>query len=246
MKRALLVAALTMAACDSLPAQPGGPQVKVSPTQPTLPIDHPPLSGTGGGSGGTGGSTGGSSGTGGGTATAPLAMGTRRLTVAQLSASLPVVLGGTTWLNGTANGFTSRAATLGVPDYVGITEENLEPSPLYAKFMADAARDACTRVVAADTGKAKSDRVLTRFAEPTDSVATQAAAVNANLRYLKLRFHGAKVAAGDDAPIASYRTLFDSAVKASAGAGAVDANDVKEGWRAVCVALLTAPEYHLY
>jgi hypothetical protein len=55
-----------------------------------------------------------------------------------------------------------------------------------------------------------------------------------------------KVADTDDFGIASYRKLFDDTVKAAAGSSTPTAANVTEGWRAVCVALLTAPEYHFY
>jgi len=77
-------------------------------------------------------------------------------------------------------------------------------------------------------------------------VATNRAGVDQNLSFLKLRFHGIKVAAGDDAPLAPLRKLFDDAVKGAAGTATPNATHVKEGWRTVCVALLMAPEYHLY
>jgi hypothetical protein len=202
---------------------------------------------TGGGSA-TGGGTGGGSaggGTGGGAGTAPSA-GTQRLTVRQLAQTLPVVLGGNTWMVGSTNGFTSRSATLGEADYINVVDENLEASTLYMKFMADMARDGCTRTANADAALAQNTRVLMRFVGTTDTLASNRAGVDANLRYLKLRFHGVKVAPTDTASIAGLRTVFDSAVRGVAGTNTPTANHVKEGWRAVCVALLTAPEYHLY
>jgi hypothetical protein len=147
---------------------------------------------------------------------------------------------------GTQNGFTARSATLGEPDYLSVVDENLEPSPLYLKFMGDAARDACTRTANADASLAQAQRTLTRFVGLSDTTASHRAAVDENLRYLKLRFHGVKVAADDDAPIAGLRALFDAAVKGAAGTATPTQAHVKEGWRVVCVALLTAPEYHLY
>jgi hypothetical protein len=200
---------------------------------------------TGGGlGGGTGGGvTGG--GTGGGAA-AQLSAGVQRLTVRQLAQSLPVVLGGNTWMVGGTNGFTSRSATLGEADYINVVDENLEASTLYQKFMGDMARDGCTRTANADGALAQSTRVLMRFVSTTDTVTSNRTGVDANLRYLKLRFHGVKVAATDTASLDGLRTVFDAAVRGAAGTGTPTAAHVKEGWRAVCVSLLTAPEYHLY
>jgi hypothetical protein len=231
------------------------PTLTKGPEQMVLPFDHPPIMGSGGGQSGSGG---GNAQTGGGNVqsdagvspdagvVSTTTMGTRRLTVAQLKSSMAVVLGGATWHIGTNVGFDSRAAALGQPDYASVTDENLEASPLYVKFMADAARAACTEVATLDATAAQNVRVLTRFVALTDTVATKPADVNANLRYLKLRFHGIKVATTDDVSIAPYRTLFSAAVAGAAGTSTVTSTHVREGWKSVCVALFTAPEYHLY
>lgn len=251
MKRArvvLFAAAVSMAACSepSSPPAPEGPSVTVGNPGDVLPIDHPPVVATGGGAGGGGGDTGGGAG-GGGMGDGVVSAWSQRLTVRQLANSMPVALGGNTWQVGSANGFDTRKATLGEPDYIAVVDENLEPSALYLKFMGDAARDGCTRTANADASLAQSQRTLTRFVGLGDTVASNASGVDENLRYLKLRFHGVKVQPGDDAPIAGLRALFDAAVKGAQGSAASPTQaHVKEGWRAVCVALLTAPEYHLY
>lgn len=244
-----LLGALLLAACVGDPVPPGGTGPSVSTTDTNvLPFDHPPIGGVGGGWG-TGGGSGGS---GGGTAAGPASGGTQRLSVAQLRQSLPVLLGkdgagvDVTWRIGAAVGFDSRSATLGEADYLNRVDDDLEPSPLYLKFMFDMARDGCNRVITADAARGPSAKVLTRFVSATDTVASNPANVDRNLRALRLQFHGVKVADADDAGIAAYRKLFDDAVKAAAGAATPNAGHVTEGWRAVCVGLLTAPEYHLY
>ncbi|MDP1823938.1 MAG: hypothetical protein Q8L48_11875 [Archangium sp.] len=244
---------LAFAACTESPqpAGPVGPSLDVHDDGPVLPLDHPPIDGIGGGSGGgqvsTGGGSGGGAGGGGGAVvTGPRSAEAQRLTVRQLAQSLPVVLGGNTWMVGSAQGFNARSATLGEPDYLGTVDENLEASSLYQKFMADAARDGCTRAANADAALAANARVLMRFVALTDTVTSNATAVNENLRYLKLRFHGVKVSPADTASLGGLRTVFADAVRGAAGTGTPTQAHVKEGWRAVCVALLTAPEYHLY
>lgn len=254
MRTLVFVSVLALAACteEAPPEVPTtGPSLDVTDEGSVLPMDHPPVGGLGGGAGSTGGgsgSTGGGSATGGGTGvTFPESAGTQRLSIRQLAQSMPVVLGGNTWMtNSTTQGFTARSATLGEPDYINEVEENLEPSALFMKFMGDAARDGCTRTANADAALAASSRVLMRFVSLTDTVTTNRAGVDENLRYLKLRFHGVKVQPADTTSIAGLRTVFDSAVRGAAGTNTPTAAHVKEGWRAVCVALLTAPEYHLY
>lgn len=257
MRAAIFCSVLVLAACaeEAPPVeQPAGPALDVEDKGPVLPIDHPPIDGFGGGAatgGGAGGGTSSDAGSGGGGGGAvvitPESAGTQRLWIRQLALSMPVVLGGNTWMtNSTTQGFTARAATLGEPDYINVVDENLEPSALHLKFMGDAARDGCTRTANADAALASNSRVLMRFVGLTDTVTSNSAGVDANLRYLKLRFHGVKVATNDGAPIAGLRTVFDAAVRGAAGTATPTAAHVKEGWRSVCVALLTAPEYHLY
>jgi hypothetical protein len=200
--------------------------VEVGAPAPVLPLDHPPvvdpLAGT-------------------------ASAGTRRLSVAQLRESLPVVLRGHTWKVGNANGFDARSGTLGVPDYVSSVEENLEATPLYLKFMGDMARDACNRAVTADAAQADpAQRAVLRFVEPQETLSSSPGKVNDNLRYLRLAFLGLRADSPDDPAVVQLRGLFDQSVKAAASGGTPTRAHVLEGWRTVCVALLTSPEFHLY
>lgn len=178
----------------------------------------------------------------------------RRLSLAQLRASLPVLFGdeadGTpiTWRLPTGQqGLNAMAGSLGEPDYIEVTEENLEPSPMYVKFMDDLARDVCARAVAADrTRPAGSTRVLVREADFGDTVAGDAAAIDANLRYLLLRLHAVHVAEGDAEPIAGWRAVFTEAVAEASEDGQAAADATAAGWLAVCTGLVVAPDFHLY
>lgn len=178
----------------------------------------------------------------------------RRLSLAQLRAVFPIAFGneadGTTpitWHVGAAEGFTKYASSLGEPDYIEVTEENLDASPMYAKFMDDAARDVCTRALAADASKTDaSKRVVMRFASDADTVQSNASAIDKNLRYLSLRLFGQKVADDDSETLAGLRTVFDTTAKESAGSSEPGAVDVEAGWKAVCVAMVVAPEFHVY
>src|SRR5262245_59127810 len=136
---------------------------------------------------------------------------------------------------------------MGEADYIIITEEILEPSPLYVKFADDAARSVCDQALASDATKAApADRTILRRVEKTDTVATNPAGIDDNLRYLKLRMHGVKIADDDTATVEPLRALFTTTVDAFAAGVEPTEDHVKEGWRVVCVALLTAPEFHLY
>lgn len=228
-------AAVWLAGCSSSPdgsSAAGKPTLGATDKGPASPIDHPPV----------------------GPGEAPIYSATpQRLAIAQLRKSFPAAFGqdengdDITWRIGSAKGLDKMGDSLGEADYIDTTEDSLEPSPLYLKFMDDAARDVCNRVLVADAAKAtQADRVLTREVTETDTMATAPASVDANLRYLVLRLYGIKLAADDAVSLADLETLFTAAVTASAGESEPAAKDVTEGWRAVCVAMLTAPEFHVY
>jgi hypothetical protein len=215
----LVGTALMVAACSSSKTTTTQPP----PTTTTPPDDHPAL-------------------------TPVVSKRTGRLNLLQLRRSFPIVLGNDaagraiTWNSGTASspkvGFDAYASTLGEADFVNRTEDDLDASPVYVKFMDDAARSACSQAIAAD--KAQSDpaqRTLMRFVSESDTPQTNSEGFRKNLTYLKLRFHGIKVTEG--APLEALEKLFVDASAKSKTPGV-------DGWRAVCVALLTAPEFHLY
>jgi hypothetical protein len=173
----------------------------------------------------------------------PQSRDARRVSIEMLRRSFPVVFGNDpagqpiTWTLGARTGFDAYSRALGEADYADVVDENRDPSPLYLKFIDDAARDGCNKVLTADLARTDpTQRALVRYAQLTD---TAGDALNKNLRYLRLRFHGVHVADADDAPIAGLRQLFTDSLAANGGS-------VKEAWRAVCVALVTAPEFSLY
>ncbi|MFL5457110.1 MAG: hypothetical protein ACJ78X_11965 [Myxococcales bacterium] len=174
---------------------------------------------------------------------APSSRATRRVSIEMLRRSFPVVFGSDldgepiTWTVGDQVGFDAFSRALGEPDYFDVVEANLDPSPLYLKFLDDAARDGCGKALAADAARPDPRRrALLRHANLSDIAG---AAIDRNLRYLRLRFHGIHVGSRDDGPIAGLRQLFANAVVANGGS-------TIEGWRAVCIALVTAPEFSLY
>lgn len=204
--------------------QPGSSGVETTPGGDVLPVDHPVLD-------------------------PPIvSAAARRISIEHLRRSLPVVLGNDkngepiTWKVGSQKGLDVNGDTLGEADYLNTTEDNMEPAPLYLKFMDDVARDVCTKALDADAERTDAaSRVILRHVEPTDSVQSKPAAIDQNLRYLKLRFHG-----DVKAEIAPLRTLFDQAVTQAAAGDTPTASHVKTGWHVVCVALVTAPEFHIY
>lgn len=230
MRTAALSAALLLAACGGDdPASSKG--LDKGPGSPVDPIDHPPVDVP---------------------AAAPVSASTKRLSVEQLRRTLPALLGNDasgqpiTWQDGKEPGLDANAAALGEADYIFITADDTSPGPLYVKFMDDAARSVCDQALEADQARSDAaERVLLRHVGFGDTLAGKPEAIDDNLRYLRLRFHGVWTP-GDDAAIAPLRTLFGDSVSALAGGGTPTQAQVIAGWRAVCVSLLTAPELHLY
>ena len=75
----------------------------------------------------------------------------RRMSLKQLAQSIPIVTKGIRWTEDFGQGevdlLNLLAPTFGAADYLTITEENLEPNLLMAKFMNDASKRLCQRLV---------------------------------------------------------------------------------------------------
>lgn len=216
-----------MCACGTETQKTNSTEVAtVTPAGTALPLDHPVV-------------------------TEPVSrIRSRRLSVAQWRASFPHLLGNDVndvpivWRT---LADTTVSSALGEPDFLATTEEALEPNVVYAKYNDDAARDGCTRAMAADkerlaAGKPVQEMRILRFVTPATS--SDDAAVRANLVYLKKHFHGIEAGPGDATRIEPLRTLFNATV-ASSTAATPEAK-AEAGWKMVCVALMTSPEFNAY
>jgi len=169
-----------------------------------------------------------------------------RMTVETLRRSIPVITNGINWEEDFGDGnqtdvLEALSATLGAPDYLLVTEENLEPSLIIAKFMQDASNRICPRWVERDRGEAAASRSLVAHAGAWDSRAE--ADVKVALRALRLRFFGHRLPAdgSQDAVLTDLLDLFNTASATSA-----PGREAQDGWLAVCIALMTDPEMVLY
>lgn len=169
-----------------------------------------------------------------------------RMQIEQIRRSIEVVTGGLTWTedfgNGPARMLDVLGPTMGEPDYLLVTEENLEPSLIVAKFMQDASHRVCTRWVAAEAEKPAAERTLVRHGGAFDS--RDAADVTPALRALQLRFFARFVpddGSQDATAIGPLKELFDTAANTS-----VPGREARDGWLAVCIALMTDPEFVVY
>lgn len=172
----------------------------------------------------------------------------RRMNVDQLSDAMRRVSGGIGWTNDRGDDlFESLAATLGRPDYVQRTVEELEPTVLFQKFLDDAARDVCTRMLAADLAALQAeaeadpdnppaDRILLRHVDADDTIADAPDAVDRNLRHLLAWFHGREVRDAND--LAHLKTLVEQAAALT--------DDPTQSWLGVCGVLFTHPDFYTY
>jgi hypothetical protein len=120
------------------------------------------------------------------------------------------------------------ARSLGDPDWLSVTEPNLEPSPLFMKFMVDLGAILCSQLLRGDRQRPPEARVLLRH--PRD--------VDANLRQLILRFWAVDARSPDHPDVARLRAVYETARRGATGD--------QGGWLAVCIALSTSPEFLLY
>lgn len=188
----------------------------------------------------------------------------RRLSVEQLRESLHVATGhiwvarrrisdpdapGGTTIDPQADMLEALAATLGRADYVTTTSNTLDPSVTFAKLASDAARSACRAGVEDDLRRAPGERRLIVHVQPTDTLTSNAMGVRRNLAYLALRFWGRQLDPSDS-ELDPLVTLFE---RASTAPAARDRNGTMrpagtpaDGWRAVCIAMATDPQFLTY
>lgn len=179
----------------------------------------------------------------------------RRMNVDQLSDAVRRVSGGIGWTDNRGQDiFENLSATLGKPDYIQRTTEELEPTVLFQKFLDDAARDVCSRMLSADlaswereraiaSGEAEADpadpvpeRILLRHVGPEDTIADAPDAVDANLRHLVAWFHNREVT--DEGSLSHLKWLVESA--------AFVTGEPTQSWLGVCGVLFTHPDFYTY
>ena len=174
----------------------------------------------------------------------------RRLNVDQLRAAMEQVSGGIEWSERRGgqdvNLFEQLSDTLGKPNYVTTTDEDLDPTVLFQKFLGDAARNVCTKMLQADLAALEtvesgensewSPRLMIH-AGVDDTHDTAPDHISANIQFLVQRFHGRRLA--DDAPgLAHWHWLFRTSVFVT--------DSPTQAWLGVCVGLFTHPDFYMY
>jgi hypothetical protein len=195
--RVVLFAVIAWCGCTQKVEPP--PKISViGDMTPQMPIDHPAVS-----------------------SLAIQSRGPRRLSVDQIERSMDAISG---LPAGSVKLPADLAVTLGKPDYKRVTEEQLQPTPLFMKFMLDLGAIVCNSLAQYEPVRTDG-KFFTRFAT-----------VDENLSYLLLRFTG--IEGADAAP---YLTRLHAAYDTGATGTAPLA-----GYQAVCVSLFTSPEFLLY
>lgn len=156
----------------------------------------------------------------------------RRLDVDQLDAAI-LRTTGRRWLDATGKSqFEAFAATLGKPNFYSTVTEDLSVSLLFEKFLGDAARATCDSAVTANE-----PGLFKYAARDTAWSASTQPAIEANIRYLVLRFHGNSLRP-ESPELEPWKWLYQST--------AFRTGQPKLAWRALCVALVTHPDFVAY
>lgn len=166
----------------------------------------------------------------------------QRLSVDHLRRSIPQLLG-RDWEDGQGrNLFDLYSSSLGEADFQANNKDVREPSPVFAKMMDDMAGKVCRETVAADmTAEASARRVFKYQGD-----------IDRNLRWLRLKFHGIHVPEScqqDDQSISYLKQLYERVEEACSkpdATGCPKGDAGIAGWTAVCVALITDPEFMAY
>lgn len=168
----------------------------------------------------------------------------RRLSVAQLARSIEVLTGGVRWVEDLGQGpvdmLTLLAPTLGVADFRNITHESLEPSLLMSKFVQDGAQRVCAAWVRQEREPATRTGSLVKSPEGTPWGSLEPEHVRANLSRLLVRFFAYSPQPSDDPRVEALYELFSMVAESAPSEPAADA------WGAVCLALMTDPEFLMY
>ena len=151
----------------------------------------------------------------------------RRLSASQFGRSLQIATG-QAWRQQ-----ARFAAALGEPDLSDVTSEDLSLSASFEKLVEDAARDTCYDAVMADRSGGD---VILHHASASDRGET---ALRENLKYLVLRFWGERVTDDTDSRLTPWMNLLRVGTVA-------DDDAMAARWQAVCVGLITHPNFLTY
>ena len=184
----------------------------------------------------------------------------RRMDVDQLDRSIRAVTGGMGWERYRGEGneperyFTTFDDTLGVPDYINSTAEDLTVSLLFSKFLDDAARSVCQRLADREAGDGPEregapqgtfDPIRFEPVGGEERPTPSAAEIDEALSRVLLRFHSRRLdPAADGDQLQPWRDLVTQTE--AAAVAAEPQLPYKRTWEGVCVALMTHPDFYTY
>jgi hypothetical protein len=159
----------------------------------------------------------------------------RRITVAQLKASIQVTTG-RQWSQ-----IDRLAASLGQADYALVNAEATEANLVFAKFLEDGAREVCLSAATADLEQPAADKRVLSPAVPASVKELNKigdSSIDENLVYLSTRFWGQPLS---EPELSTWRESFKKIATAAEAA-----KKRREGWGAMCIALMTDPRFLTY
>lgn len=224
----MMAAALVVAGCYQ-----GGPQIADDGLEPAPPPGRVPADDDGddGEPGDDGADDGEPGHHGEGDAEEPAGRRMRRMTAAQFHRSLVMVTGQPWPL------FDDYAGAMGQADYAEITDEGRELSVTFDKFVHDAALHSCAAAIAADGDGSDAGTVM-RWVTVSERDLVK---IRRNLDYLMLRFLGQEMDA-EDPRVEPWMDL----LVAEPDEGELDDALMRERWTAVCIGLVTHPDFVTY
>ena len=156
----------------------------------------------------------------------------KRMSVAQVRASMQRVSGGIAWMDRSTDLWEKYSSTLGVPDYQESTEEDRSPGVMFHKFLDDAANYTCEAWFEAELD-GSSDTFFVE-AEIDEEDGTK---IRANLAHLRRHIQG-RALDTDNVDVDAYVELYDRVVTRT--------DDRASAWNTVCVAMFTHPDFYAY
>jgi len=161
----------------------------------------------------------------------------KRMDIDQLRVAIAVATGSEGWVVNGNEQFEVLSRTLGKPDYLDLTSEDLSPTALFQKFLDDAARSVCYALADNELVIPPEERVLMVHAGPEDTYKDAPEKIEDNLSLLLKRYHGRHAPAGSP-ELQSFRWLYQSAEHVS--------KDPVKAWRTVCIGLIVHPAFYTY
>jgi len=151
----------------------------------------------------------------------------KRMTIAQIRDSMEQISDGERWGTATRSDWDKFSETLGVADYQLRVESDLSPSPMFQKFLDDAATYTCMEWLRQET--------TTFFSIDASSV--ERSDIRSNIVELRWKIQGKFK--DDTAPIIDdYEALFNKVYQRT--------SSIDGSWQSVCVAMFTHPDFFMY